>query len=169
MSRMIPRRIKLPIKSVFMILLYRLTRLNSLVPKNMVVMEKKMMKIKNPIILYLTDIIHVPIPLPLMNIETRKLTMTVARNTRTKFFKGNFSKKDLKFFCFQKYRPKNPTNPMMIISFRIQTNFQKVPSNQSLKVTKVWRKNWSRSQMKNILAIRVSVLIILFDGSILLH
>lgn len=136
-----PHRIKLPIKSIFIILLYRLTRLISLAQKNSIVIVKKMRKIANPIILYLTDIIHVPILLPLMNTETRKLTMIVARNTRTKFFKGNFSKKDLKFLFFQKYRTKNPSNPMMIISFHIQINFQNVPSNQSLKVTKVWRKN----------------------------
>gem|GEM_PF-2752209 len=167
MSRITPHRIKLPINKVFISLLYRLTRLNSLAQKNTIVMVKNMMKIANPIILYLTDMIQVPIPLPLINTETRKLTMTVARNTRTKFFKGNFSKKDLNFFCFQKYRPRNPSNPMMIISFHIQSNFQNVPSNQSLKVTKVWRKNWRRSPMKNILATRVSVLIILFDGSMI--
>lgn len=143
--------------------------LSSLAPKNKRLSTKKTKNIKNPIILYLTETIHVPIPLPLMNTDTRKLTMIVAKKTRTKFFKGNHAKKDLRFLFFQKYSPKIPTKPMMIISFHIQKIFQNVPCNHSSNVTKVWRKNCNKSQIKNILATRVSVLIILFDGSMLVH
>ena len=138
-------------------------RLTSLAPKNNIVIAKNMINIRNPIMLYLTDMIHVPTPVELINTETKKLTTTVPKNTRTKFFKGNFSKNDFRFLFFQKYRPKNPIRPIMITSFRIQTIFQNVQSNPSLKVTKVWRKNCNNSQIKNILATRVSILITLFS------
>ena len=162
MSQSIPRQIKLPTNKVFISLLYRLTRLISLAPKNNILMVKNIIKIRNPIILYLTDISHVPTQVWLINTDTKKLTTRVATNTRTKFFKGNFSKNSLKFLFFQKYRPKNPSNPMMIISFRIQTIFQIVESNHSLYVTKVWKKNWSKSQIKNIFAMMVRIFMSLF-------
>ena len=163
MSQSIPRQIRLPTNKVFISLLYRLTILISLAPKNNILTVKNTIKIRNPIMLYLTDISHVPTHVWLINTDTKKLTTIVAINTRTKFFKGNFSKNSLKFLCFQKYRPKNPSNPMMIISFRIQITFQIVESKPSLYVIKVWRKNWSKSQIKNIFATSVRTLISLFS------
>ncbi len=85
--------------------------------------------------LYLTDMIQVPIALSLINMETKKLTTSVQRNTQIKFFKGNVSKKSLHashVLFFQKYRPRNPINPMMIISFHIQMSVQNDQSKPSL-------------------------------------
>ena len=160
---MIPHRHKLATKSVLIILLYRLTILISLVPKNTILIVKNTKKIKNQIMLYLTDKIRVQIPVWLIPTDTKKVTAMVPKNTRTKFLRGKWAKKVWIFFCFQKYRPKNPHNHKMIISFRIQTIFQKVPSNQSLNVTKVCKKNCNKSQTKNILATRVKEEIIFWE------
>lgn len=161
MSQRIPRHIKLPTSKVFISLLYHFTRLISLAPKNKKERAKKTIKIRNPVMLYLIDMIQVQISLSLINTETKKVISSVATKARTKFLSGNDSKNVSKFLFFQKYRTKNPSKPTTIISFHIQIKVQRGQAIPSLYVIKVWKKNCNKSQIKKIFAMRVRILITL--------
>ena len=117
----------------------------------------KIIKIINPVILYLNEITAVESPtlvITKLTKNTNKASPTVQIENR---LIHNWSKSFTSVLVFINRYVAYPNNHTTKSSFQDQTILQNDHSRPSLNVTNVWRKNCNNNPIKNILQTTISV------------
>ena len=117
----------------------------------------KATKIINPVMLYLNEIIVVPMLTSVINKLTKKTNAARAKVPIANQVIHKRSQTDFNAFVLISRYVAYPISPIMRISFRIQIRDQNVPFRPIPKLTNVCKKNWSKRPKKNIFVIRISV------------